>query len=354
VGLSLGARGLYVYRKPTRPDVNVVAVDLSLRASLSLVQDHELVVRLRDLFGRDELTTIDGVFLDDPVFPYVGVATNDETLTRDELVEPRLQAPRRGGGGGVSHQEVVWRRASGTGQAPWWSTPAALRVVIGYRFRADRLLAPADSLLAAERPAEAGWTRRGSVFGGLVWDARDREWSPRWGGYHELIGEVANPGLGASSAWTRVSLKVRHYARLGVDQLILAHAAYADASFGDAPLVTLGEFGGVLAVDGIGGRDVGRGYWRRRFIAPLKLHTALELRAEPVRIPIGRRSLTPGLKAFVDVGRATRAGRPFAADWQPAAGPGVYAVWDDFLVLRADVGFTPEGWGLYVTTGHAF
>ncbi|MCB9715365.1 MAG: BamA/TamA family outer membrane protein [Myxococcales bacterium] len=356
VGLSFGLRGRYVYRPPGET-FDHARLDIVGRVSTKLVQDHTLDLQLRNLLHREEILDFSLRFVDDPVFPYPGIA-NFERLDRATLLQPEYRVYLRSIGGVIDYQQPFAVFEPGqwgietTGYARWF---------VGARFAHDRILATTDP--EAQRDDPPRWIddghpertalRRGGVFGGLAWDSRDNGWSPVRGSLHDVSVELGGPWVASTQYWARFSGAARFYRPLGTPKLVLANQFLADLILGDAPLVSQGEFGGLLVREGIGGRDTGRGYLRRRFVGPTKLYASVELRVEPYEIKIRKRTLTPALKAFMDVGYVRG---PDQSGVRPivSGGPGVYVVWDRFFVFRVDAGFSPEGYGLYFTTNHAF
>ncbi len=349
VGLTFGLRARYVYRPPGET-FDHVRLDLVGRVSTRLVQDHTLDLQLRDLVHREEILDLSFRFVDDPVFPYVGAA-NFDSFTRRELQTPENRVGLRSMGVAFDYQQpfAVFERGQlgieTTGYARW---------LVGARFAHDRIRGEPGSRWVDDdgQPPELS-LRRGAIFGGLAWDSRDNGWSPVRGSLHDLSVELGGPWAASTRHWVRLNGSARFYRPLGTPKLILANQFLADAILGDAPLVSQGEFGGLLVREGIGGRDTGRGYFRRRFVGPTKLYSSVELRVEPHEFRIRKRTFTPAFKAFMDVGyvrsRNTDDARPFVS-----GGPGVYLVWDRFFVFRVDAGFSPEGVGVYFTSNHAF
>lgn len=350
IGQSLGLRGRYVYRPPGET-FDHARVDLSSRVSLppNLVQEHTLDVQLRDLLHREEILDFGLRVIDDPVFPYLGAA-NYERLRLPDLAVPEHKVHLRTLGGAFDYQHPFavlergqWGRET-TGYARW---------LVGARFAHDHIWSAPDTLWTREGNPTDQTLRRGSIFGGLGWDSRDNGWSPKRGALHDVSIELGGPWAASTRHWARFNGSARFYRPIGTPKVVLANQFIADAILGDAPLVSQGEFGGLLVREGIGGRDTGRGYFRRRFVGPTKLYTSVELRVEPIEVKIGKRTLSPGLKAFMDVGYVRGPGQ---TDARPiiSGGPGFYFVWDRFFLLRVDAGFSPEGFGVYVTTDHAF
>jgi hypothetical protein len=349
IGLTLGARARYVYRPPDQ-QFDKVRVDLVGLVSTRLVQNHTLDVRTRDLFHREEILDLGFAFNDDPVFPYVGVA-EDAFHRRQQLQHEYFQIDRRTISGAFSYQQpfaVVEKGRWGmhtTGFARWF---------VGTRFAFDELHADADSRYFADSGQSEARLRRGGVLGGITWDSRDNGWSPTRGALHDASVEFGGPWMVSSRTWVRANASTRFYRPLGTDKLILANQFLADFIVGDAPVVPQGEFGGLLVLEGIGGRDLGRGFYRRRFIGRRKLYASAEIRFEPHEFKILRRYIAPGLKIFTDVGSAAAPPRFLSSRPHISGGGGVYVVWDRFFVLRFDAGVSEEGTGLYVTANHAF
>lgn len=349
IGLTFGLRARYVYRPPDQ-QFDRVRVDLVGLVSTRLVQDHSLTVRTRDLLHRQEIVDLSAVFNDDPVFPYIGIA-DDAFYRQAQLENDYFRIDRRTIGGSLSYQQpfaVVERGRWGmktTGYARWF---------VGTRFAYDDLQADPDSRYALDTNTTRVKLRRGGVLGGIAWDSRDNGWSPVRGSLHDASVELGGPWMASSRTWVRLNASTRFYRPLGTDKLILANQFLADVIVGDAPLVSQGEFGGLLVREGIGGRDLGRGFYRRRFVGRRKLYASAELRFEPYEFKILRRYVSPGLKVFTDVGSAAAPPRFLSRAPHISGGGGAYLIWDRFFVLRFDAGVSEEGLGLYVTANHAF
>lgn len=350
-GIQFGLRSRYIYRKPEEAR-NTVQLDVEARLSTKLVQNHELTLRLRDLTKTDEVTTLFFHYNEVPVFGFFGVA-NDELLSSSELDTLFYRADVITTGGEATYQQPVWSFPKDN----WRGGPGQLRVVGGYRFDADLVRPYPGSFLDLNMPETAGWTRRASVVAGLSWDGRTNEWSPRWGGLHDVSVELAAPWLGSSSTWVRFNATGRWYRYLGTEKIIFGQWLSFDAVAGrDIPLYTMGEFGGFTRQPGWGGRMAGRGYYRRRFISNIKAGSMTELRFEFIEFRLfKRRYLGFGFRVFADVGKLFVPGRPrFVDHLHPSGGLGIYIIWDRFYVFRFDLGFGPEGARPYLLSNHPF
>lgn len=347
VGLMLGATVQYAYRSRDGAP-NKVYMSFESRVSLRKVQEHTFFVRLRDLLRREEIFEVGvGGYLD-PVFPYFGVANNHDLDGLD--LQARYYTTRIATvGGALTYQHPLWR-LPGLGDRP----TGLLRSYSGFSYFVDRINPYEDSLLLAQRPAADLDARRGLIRLGLTWDSRDNEWSPGKGSLFDVIVDNAGPWTGSSDAWGRVSGNFRTYWTLGVDKLVLAHRITFDALWGDPPLVPLGEFGGLVPTDALGGASAGRGWMRRRYIGRLKAFGSLELRFEPVEFKLRGHTLGIGLKGFVDLGMVAQQMADLPKHWHVSGGTGLSLIWDRFAVLRLDAGFSRESFGIYFMSEHAF
>lgn len=346
VGLMLGATVSYAYRRRDEGP-NRVFVQLETRFSLRKVQDHSLFVRLRDLLGREEVFEAGVLAYLDPVFPYFGIANNANLDGLD--LQGRYYTTRVGTlGGALTYQHPLYTIPARPGR------PAAiLRSYTGVGYFVDRFQPYEDSLLAAERP-RGNDSRRGTIRLGATWDSRDNEWSPGRGSLYDVIVDNAGPWTGSTDAWGRISANFRNYWTLGVDKLVLAHRISFDALWGDPPLLALGEIGGLVPTDALGGQMAGRGWMRRRYIGRFKAFGSLELRFEPIEFKVRKHTLGIGLKGFVDLGMVAQRAQDLPKHWHVSGGTGLSAIWDRFAVLRLDVGFSRETFGVYFMAEHAF
>jgi hypothetical protein len=347
VGLMLGASLNYAYR-PREEDPNRIYLFVEARVSLRKVQQHGFFVRLRDNLGYREIFEIGFNVMIDPVFPYFGIA-NHHNLRGDNLQARHYQLKLTTIGGFFTYQHPLW-----TLKRPGSRPPGTLRSYSGFGYFVDRILPYEGTLFAGERPFDAGVTRRGVLRLGLIWDRRDNDWSPRTGALHDITVDSAGPWTGSTHAWGRLHATFRHYHQLGLPSLVLAHRLTYDGLWGDAPFVTLGEFGGLAVSDAIGGQAVGRGWMRRRFIGRHKAYASVELRFEPIELKIGKHTLGLGIKGYVDLGLVAERLRDLPLHCQVSGGPGILLVWDRFAVIRLDGGFSRELKAFYLMTEHAF
>lgn len=346
-GFTTGARGRYVYREP-EDTLNRVTLDVVARFSVRGVQQHDIKLRTRDLLGRNEVFGVTLRMDDDPVFSHTGIANSDR-LTNRAIRDEHFEADRLTLSADANAQFVLGEVPSSSWPG---STTGYLRGFVGWTVAYDRFHADDGSQLALDFPdVEDANGFRGSHYVGLAWDARDNDWNPGAGGLYDLSIGAGGPWAAGRDRWTRANVSLRQYAALS-DDLVLAAQVLGELQVGDVPLIPMGEFSGANARDGVGGVDTGRGYFRRRFVGPRKVYASAELRWEPVRFHLWRIPVDLGFKPFVDVGWVD--GANGLRDVHPSGGGGVYIVWDDFEVIRADLGVSPEGVVVVMAADHAF
>lgn len=348
VGFNTGVRGRYVYREP-EDTKNRVQLDVVARISLKGVHQHEMQLGLRDLFGKNEVIRAGFKFDYDDAFTFVGLA-NRGYLPISEVTTARFEVARLSAATDVNYQFVLKEFPSRAKS----DSPSFLRGFVGWNFGYDRLRAEPGTVLANERPQDEGANTRGTFYAGVAWDSRDNDWNPKDGSLHDVSVGFGGPWAGGETMWQRANVSFRHYHSLGTPKLVLAHQVLGEHVFGDAPLIPLSEFSGIRLRSGVGGLETGRGYSRGRFIGERKVYSSLELRIEPHEFFLGRFSLVPGIKPFVDGGWVQSTSKPSDGVAFMSGGVGIYAVWDKFEVLRLDAGFSPEGFALVMSADHAF
>lgn len=345
-GVTLGGSLTYSYRR--RGEVfNRIWLLAWSRISTRLVQDHILQGRVRDMLGRREVFQFGAIAQTDPVFPFYGI-NNHTNLAGTELHGPEHWVNVNNYAGWLTYEHPVWQLERPA------RAPGNLRVYSGIFYNVDVIRALPDSQFAREFPEAAGVVRRGIVRGGLTWDSRDNDWSPREGGLSDVTFDAVGKYTGSTQNWGRFHATTRHYWSLGNSDLVVAHRATFDALWGETPLLALGEFGGLFPIDGYGGAFIGRGFTRKRFLGKFKAMTALELRHMPVELKIGRHTLGIGWEGFIELGAVSQRLQDLLKHVYPSGGTGLLLIWDRFVPLRIEVAGSREGAELYVQSEHAF
>lgn len=196
--------------------------------------------------------------------------------------------------------------------------------------------------------------------GGLIVDTRDNEIAPNRGMYHE-VSLRGGPTFETQGGYGAVHANARFYATLLEDWVVLAGRVMADALFGRPPFLELSRYGGQWPDYGPGGAVSVRGVPLQRYHGKIKVMGNLEVRTTLIRVKrfLGR-SASLGLLGFVDVGRVW-------ADWTPqpgldgadlglalGLGGGLRIRWGGAFMVRADVGVSPDGVGVYFDVNHIF
>lgn len=345
-GLTLGGSLNYAYRLPGEDFNRVYALAWS-RVSTKLVQDHILSVRMRDMLGRREIFNFGFFASIDPVFPFYGI-NNHQWIEPAQLEAPYNLMSMDNWGGWFTFEHPLWELER-PGRAP-----GVLRHYSGVFYYVDIVKGAPGSRLIEELPSAEGTWRRGYLRGGLTWDSRDNDWSPREGSLIDVTVDASGVYTGSSSNWGRLHASARNYWSLGASDMVLAHRVSFDTLWGEAPLMALGEIGGLFPHDAYGGAFIGRGFGRRRFIGRHKASAAFEARFAPVELKIRRHTLGVGLELFVEAGLVSQKMSELFKHWYISGGPGLLLIWDRFVVFRVEGGFGREGGALYLQSEHAF
>jgi len=345
-GLTLGGSLNYSYRRPGE-EFNRAYLLAWSRVSVRGVQDHILSGRLRDMLGRKEVIQFGILISLDPVYPYFGI-NNHENLAGTDLNGPYNRMKMDNYGGWFSYEHPLWQL-----HRPG-KPSATLRQYTGLFYYVDVVRGYEGSRLVENDPNLVGTYRRGIIRGGLTWDSRDNDWSPRQGSLIDLTFDAAGPYTGSTSGWGRVHGTARNFWPLGRSGFVFAHRVTLDALFGQAPLMALGEFGGLFPMDAYGGAFVGRGFARRRYIGNIKATATAEIRFTPLEFNLGRNKLGLGFEGFVELGLVSQKFEDLLKKWYPSGGPGLLLIWNRFVVFRVEAGFSREGGALYLQSEHAF
>ncbi|MCO4771937.1 MAG: hypothetical protein KDA24_18040 [Deltaproteobacteria bacterium] len=206
-----------------------------------------------------------------------------------------------------------------------------------------------------------GAQRHGVVEGtaGLIYDTRDNEIAPNTGMFHELAVR-GGPTLEMPGGYGGLHLQARFFGSLLDDWIVVAGRVMADALFGQPPFLELSRYAGQWPDYGPGGAVSIRGVPLQRYHGKIKLIGNFELRTKLLRFNLFKRPLEAGLIAFFDTGRVW-------ADWTPqptldgealglavGVGGGLRIQWGGTFMVRADVGWSPDGLGVYFDVNHIF
>ena len=192
-----------------------------------------------------------------------------------------------------------------------------------------------------EREALPG-ARGGRSIGlgpGLLWDSRDHLLTPREGALYELSLNLFGSPVGSEYGFGELLFDLRQYVALW-SQHVLAVQLFAQFQAGSLPFYKLAQ---------LGGQELLRGYFEGRYRDKALLALQLEY-----RLPLFWRFSAVAHAALGQV--AHHPWRLFARIPKWSLGPGARIMLntDERLNLRADLGFAPDSWGIYVGIGEAF
>lgn len=232
-----------------------------------------------------------------------------------------------------------------------------LRALVGVGLARVDVDPYADSLLAAdhERAAAAGREIPGvplyttaEWIVGVVLDRRDHETAPTRGLFHD-VGLRLAPSFGEGPGFGAVTYTARFYLPILGEELVLATRVLGDVLFGEAPLLDLNRYGGVLDAVALGGLDGVRGIGGGRFVGKTKVLGNVELRAALFPFRLFGTAMNLGAAAILDAGRVwsqslapdpDRDGDGLGLHW--GAGAGLRLRWGDSLLIRLEAVRSPH------------
>ncbi len=218
---------------------------------------------------------------------------------------------------------------------------AGLRVVYEKPFD----LAP-DSYMFLERPV--GW--EGSTYllaeAGYVFERRDSEFLPGSGLFYAFTLRGAVPGISYSNT-ALFNADFRWYRKLldteDIPHVVIAQRFALEHSMGDVPYWLTPNLGGGHGL---------RGYMWKRFTGDGTAVALTELRTWLVKLPWW--DIRAGINLFADVGSSYDNN---FKQWSPKVTwgfAGVFSIFNPDYFIKYEMGFSPEGAGVYLGTGYAF
>lgn len=199
-----------------------------------------------------------------------------------------------------------------------------------------------------QQPLGVEGTRAASLGGGLIWENRDSEFEPSKGFYGKAGIKVGNSILGSSVDYFKLESDVRAYTSFHlIRKITFANRLSFSHSSGDVPYWLLPE---------LGGEDLMRGYPENRFRDDNLLLLNTELRTWLFDWP--EYDVRLGGTLFMDVGRTFPNGTSLTditGDLKHTFGfGGTSSFFNRNFILRGDLGFSDEGYGIYFTAGYLF
>jgi hypothetical protein len=250
-----------------------------------------------------------------------------------------------------------------------------LELLVGGQFRHVMVRTYGDSVLSEDQ----AWQRHdgspvlvglephalAALRLGLLWDGRDDEILPSKGLYASV---AIRGGLGFPQrfAFGGMTTDFRLYVPLLPDRKLgLAMRTIFDLMVGDVPFYELSWMGAFVRFKYCGKRGV-RGAPEGRYAGAAKAIESLELRSLFAPFRLFNLKLAFGMHAFLIAGQSWAALRPTApfVDGGPrttwGAGGGCLLRWGEALVVRAEVGYSPDSTdaslpvGIYLDMGYAY
>jgi outer membrane protein assembly factor BamA len=232
-----------------------------------------------------------------------------------------------------------------------------LSTYVGYAYRCTRVTLYPGSVLSADMPLGIEGGSTGQLSGGLLWDTRDDENDTTRGWLHEIALRHSSTPTASRYSFSGATVSSRVFTTLGTPRLVFAQRAALDQLFGDVPFFEWSSFGGINAVEGIGGMSSIRGVPRNRFVGVTKAVSNSELRFTAFQFPLLGEPLKVGGLALLDLGRTWHPGTDDGPwyRWHPGIGAGIRGT-RRAAVIRIDYAMATETFrqGLYLTFGHLF
>ncbi len=203
-------------------------------------------------------------------------------------------------------------------------------------------------LLVADQPKGINGSHISALGGGIVWEGRNNEFNPTTGTYARAGAEIGSKFIASSYNYLLVETDIRAYTSFTLlREITFANRLSFKHTSGTIPYWKKPD---------LGGGDKMRGYPEYRFRDDNSVLLNSELRTWLFEIP----SITSkfGVSLFTDIGRTFPNGESVDTiinDLKYTYGFGITASFftEDFI-LRTDVGFSEEEYGVYVTAGYLF
>jgi len=360
----------------------VYSIEGNIFATTGGIQSHWLALDVPEIGGSPYRITLRAGYERSKFQPYYGVgngSVRDEAADQcsDDALEPAPPAPPNACAGNPafrgrrfyqydveifpSLQLTVIRAIGG----PWSLLFGYQFLLVGFQplYRPDDLGQDTGSQLTADaqRGVLVGWNgqpdpndpyhrfkqRYAEVVAGVRLDTRDNEFAPTRGMFHELSVRGAAHALGSESNVFGANLTLRLYQRPipSYWRLVFALRLMADVATAGLPFYRLPDTGGISEAgqlsgpDALGGRSSIRALALDRYQGNVKLLGNAELRWRFLNVG----EFEMGTVAGLDVGRVwARLGTSDVGPFQVGTSVGLRLAWSHHLIVRADVGLTPE------------
>jgi outer membrane protein assembly factor BamA len=194
---------------------------------------------------------------------------------------------------------------------------------------------------------------------GVAFDTRDYEPDPNSGVFIDATAEISNRAFGSSFDYVRFTVSPRVFYSpfpRWTDLVLAGRVVYSMQTSGTPffAMNTLAFTDGDR--QGLGGVWTLRGYNQDRFVGPIAAMTNVEIRWTFLNLPeFLSQNFSLALVPFLDMGRVFDTVQTLTfAGWKRGEGGSLRILWNKASIIRADVGFSDEGWDLYLDFGHQF
>jgi len=170
-----------------------------------------------------------------------------------------------------------------------------------------------------------------------LFDNRNHVFFPSKGFYADIQLEWSSTALISDYSFNKLSVDVRSYSTLFQD-FVLANQIYASTASENTPFYYLPYVSSTF---------LARGYADRRFID----YTLISAQTE-IRYPIYKRFKGVAFASLTQVGQELKLDE--SLKWSVGAGIRFVLNKKELTRIRADIGFTPEGFNFYITANEAF
>lgn len=252
----------------------------------------------------------------------------------------------------------------------WVDLPARFRVFTGASLTWNWIHLYDDSRLALDRAGDSGahaadllvgLQRHGALeaYAGLMFDSRDHEFAPTRGVFADLSLR-GGPLLEIPGGYLGLNGTLRVFRRLWGPYLVLGARLMGDMLFGTPPFYELSFHGGLYPAVGPGGGRSLRGAPQMRYHGRAKVIGNVELRSRLWSFRLLKLPSSLGVVLFADAGRVWADTRPApeldrsSSPLKYGLGGGLRLQMGETFVVRADCGWSPDGWGIYLDVNHLF
>lgn len=226
--------------------------------------------------------------------------------------------------------------------------------ILGYSY--DRRMIKSDpvSKLRSDAPRGFEGGTDSELRLGVSYDSRDNEAMTTKGIFADFFAELPQKWVGSTYNYARFTLTGRNYLEI-FPKLVWANRILLKNSVGEVPFYEMASIGGYRHFDGLGGNNTLRGFRQTRFLDRSTILFNEELRIHIKKFYVRNERFDVYLLSFADFGRVFSNMKNFSLnDMHLSAGGGTRICWNKNFVIAPDIGFSKEGYGLYISFGNIF